>query len=350
MALDAWMERSKILIMLGLIVVVTNTRERLRALLFVTAGSLAFYGIKGGIFALLTGMQHRVFGPPGSFLQDNNSLGLALNMTLPLLFYLRTEVDQRWRWLFHVVFGLSVLAIVSTYSRGGLLGLVMVIALLLFKSKRKVIASVVVTMCVGVALVTIPSRWTDRMGTIQTYDQDNSAVGRLNAWRLAWRLALARPLLGWGPEAMEDKSLYRTYYPDSPSRNDVHSAYFQVLSEGGFPTFGMFVGLLTWCLWRLWLISGRFRRSIDHHWLATYADMLQVSLLAFAVSGTFLELAYFDLVYHIIGSTIILNEMARQAGPIRYPSRAVAPTLSVWGSPATSVRGATTAFRSPNAP
>jgi len=40
--------------------------------------------------------------------------------------------------------------------------------------------------------------------------------------------------------------------------------------------------------------------------------MLQVSLIAYAVSGAFLELASFDLYYHVIALAILLKRMMRE--------------------------------------
>jgi putative inorganic carbon (HCO3(-)) transporter len=313
-----WEERTKMLFMAMVIVMLTNTHERLRGLMLMSALSIGFFGFKGGIFAIMTGGQHRVYGPWMSFIEDNNAVALAMNMSLPLLFYLRHDLDRRdllqggLRLLLTATFVLSLFAVVSTHSRGGLLGLVTVVALLFLKNRRKLIGAVVVVAGVYGMLAFAPQQWGERMQTIETYDEDPSAVSRLHAWTLAWRLALAKPLIGWGPQAMEDKNLYDRFYPDSPTRNDVHSSYFQVLSESGFPAFFVWISLMLWSFATMQRIGWRFRRHPEHGWLATYADMLQISLAAYAVSGMFLELAYFNMVYHIFGGAIIVNDLAAQ--------------------------------------
>jgi len=319
-AFQAWEDRTKMLLMAFVIIALTNTRERLRTLFLVTALSLGFYGVKGGIFAISTGGHYHVMGPVRSFIEDNNAMALALNMTLPMLIYLSRDVEQRrLRLLLRATFVLSIFAIVSTQSRGGLLGLIAVATLLFLKSGRKVTAAALVVGGTVAMLAFVPDTWTQRMGTIETYNQEGSAVSRINAWKLAWRLALARPAFGWGPQAMEDKSLYDLYYPDSPTRHDVHSSYFQLLSESGFPIFFVWIALMLWTFVSLQGLSRRVRGSPDLRWMAVYADMLQVSLAAYAVSGMFLEMAYFDLVYHILGGAIVLNAMAAQLVPARSP-------------------------------
>ena len=43
--------------------------------------SIAFYGVKGGIFTINTGGQFRVYGPPGGVINENNSLAVATIIT-----------------------------------------------------------------------------------------------------------------------------------------------------------------------------------------------------------------------------------------------------------------------------
>jgi len=82
---------SKILLMTFVMIVLITTRERLRGVVLVTAGSFGLLAIKSTLFGLRTQGESRVWGPPDSFLSDNNAFGLALNMSLPLLFFLARE-------------------------------------------------------------------------------------------------------------------------------------------------------------------------------------------------------------------------------------------------------------------
>ena len=64
---DAWVQYEKVLkiqlMTFATILLITN-RERLRMLLWVIALSLAYFGIKGGIFTIINGGEYRVWGPP----------------------------------------------------------------------------------------------------------------------------------------------------------------------------------------------------------------------------------------------------------------------------------------------
>ena len=56
----------------------------------------------------------------------------------------------------------------------------------------------------------------ERMSTISTYDQDASAMGRINAWMMAWNLAVDRFPIGGGFAAWAP-DVYQLYAPD-PTR------------------------------------------------------------------------------------------------------------------------------------
>ena len=62
-------------------------REHVMWLVLICALSVAFYGVKGGVFTIVRGGENLVWGPPESFIADNNALALAVIMTIPLLAY-----------------------------------------------------------------------------------------------------------------------------------------------------------------------------------------------------------------------------------------------------------------------
>src|SRR5687768_16130004 len=189
----------KILLMTFVTIILFQDPTKLRALIWVIALSIGFYGLKGGIFTVRTGGVQMVLGPEGSFIAGNTEIGLALNMVLPFLIFLRRETTNPWlRHLLSVISGFTVIAILGTYSRGAFLGLVVVSTLLFLKSRTKFIAIILLAIAIPVALSTLPEKWFGRMETIQTYEKDSSAMGRLEAWKVAMCMGKDRPLLGFG--------------------------------------------------------------------------------------------------------------------------------------------------------
>ena len=99
-ALSEFILVSKILVMVYLSMALLNTKERVQLLIKVVALSIGFFAIKGGVFGILSGGSQLVYGPEGSFLYANNSIGLALAMNVPLLYYLIQLESKPWmRWL-----------------------------------------------------------------------------------------------------------------------------------------------------------------------------------------------------------------------------------------------------------
>ncbi|RRQ22836.1 putative O-glycosylation ligase, exosortase A system-associated [Thiohalobacter thiocyanaticus] len=320
----------KIQVMTFITMILMLYRERLNLLVWVIVLSLGFYGVKGGIFTLMTGGGYHVMGPLGSFIGGNNELGLALIMILPLMRYLQLQRERKWqRNLFTLAMALTVIAILGTQSRGALVGLAVMAVVLIVKSRRRFTLLLLAALMVPVALTVMPESWFERMHTIQEYEEDQSAQGRINAWHFAVNLAQDRPLVGGGFEAFHWRN-FRHYAPDPNDVKDAHSIYFEVLGEHGFA--GLFIYLLLgFFAWRsaTWVIRNTRERE-DLLWARDLAAMIQVSLAGYASAGAFLGLAYFDLYYHLIAMVVILRFLVRQQlqAAAEADSGAAAPAVS----------------------
>jgi probable O-glycosylation ligase (exosortase A-associated) len=317
---------SKIFLMIFVSVILINNAQKLRYLFLVIALSLGLIGLKGGIWAILSGGAHRVYGPAGTFVGDNNDLALALNMVLPLLLYLSKDEPRQWlRALLKTCFVMSIVAIIFTYSRGGFLALAFVSFLLMIKAKYKSLAIVAAAFGFLLAMWLVPAKWGDRMNTIQTYEQDGSAMGRINAWKTAWNVAIDRPLTGGGFETFTPQ-VFRKYSPQPDNYHDAHSNYFEILGEQGFIGLGLYLLMIASCIIRLRFLKSRVRRDPALQWAQHYPDMLQVSIFAYVVGGTFLGRAYFDMFYQLVGGLAILNGLIASAEPKSIKRVAAAPT------------------------
>ncbi|MCC2614863.1 putative O-glycosylation ligase, exosortase A system-associated [Aestuariibacter halophilus] len=297
---------SKILLGVALYLMIMRGEHKIKMMVLVMAVATAFYGVKGGIFAIMTGGNFRVWGPPDSFIEGNNELALALLMTIPLLFFLFTDAKHKWlKRAYMASIGLCFISVVASYSRGAFLALAVTSFFLWLKSRFKVPLAVLGIVAVLGAIPFIPQHWYDRMNTIQTYEQDASAMGRINAWTVAVNVANDRITGGgyghWGPRT------FAMYAPIPDKVHDAHSIYFEVLGELGWPGLLMFLSLLLIC----WRMNGRNIKLSDGRddllWCNTLAKMLQVSQIAYMSGGAFLGLAYWNMPYHLMVVTILLN-------------------------------------------
>ena len=301
----------KIEVFVFLTIYLITDREKLNGLIWISVLSLGFYGIKGGIFTILGGGVSHVMGPDESFIGENNALALALIMTVPLLLYLFFQEKRRWlRYGLAGAIFLCSISIFGSQSRGALLGVVAMAIFLWLKSRRKVLVGTLLLAVTVTVLLLMPDAWWARMGTIETYNQDASALGRINAWWTAWHVA-THNLLGGGFD-MFTRETFLAYAPDPLNVHAAHSIYFQVLGEHGFIGLGLFlaIALFTWL--RCGEIIRMCKRDPERKWAADLAGMLQAAFVGYAVAGAFLSLAYFDFYYDLIAITLITWSIVQQ--------------------------------------
>jgi probable O-glycosylation ligase (exosortase A-associated) len=323
-AWEKWQDVSKIFLFVVITLKLFQTRERLRILFLVVALSIGFYGLKGGVWSIFVDFgMNRVQGPEETFIGGNTELGLALNMILPFLLCLsREEPNNNVRRLLQVIFAFSIIAVIFTYSRGAFLGLLVVLAMLFLRAKRRVVGVCLISLLAWFVSVFAPPAWFGRVETIQTFEQDKSANMRLNSWKVAWRLALDHPLTGGGFWVLPHKEIYDRYSPGTEVANTAHSIYFAVLGDHGFPGLVVFVSLNLSILWSLFRLRRKVEGRPNGTTIASYCEMLQASIVAYLVSGAFLQQAYFDLFYHIISFAVLLRVIAVREGLLNVQSQA----------------------------
>jgi probable O-glycosylation ligase (exosortase A-associated) len=313
----AWPELNKVVkiqLMVFVTMMLMQNKERLNLLVWVMALSLAFYGIKGGIFTIIHGGVYHVRGPYGTFIGGDNEMGLALIMTIPLLRYLQLTAGKVWlRYGLTAAMLLCAIAAIGSQSRGAMLGMGTMGLFFWLKSRGKLFTGLVTAVAAALILMIMPQQWFDRMATIDTYQQDASAMGRINAWKMAFNLAKDRPL-GGGFDTFQP-GVFAIYAPDPDNVHDSHSIYFEVLGEHGFFGLALFLilGLMTWRT-ASWIIK-RARGDPENRWAADLASMVQVSVVGYASGGAFLGLANFDLYYTLIAVVVLCKTVlvARQS-------------------------------------
>lgn len=309
---EEWVRCMKIQFVTFLTMGLINTRDRIERLVQVIVGSIGFYGVKGGLFAIRTGFASPVQGPPGSFFFGNTEVGLTLLIILPLMRYVQLQMKSRiYKHLMSIALVLCALSIISTYSRGAFLAMGVAGLFLIWKSRQRAIIVLILLVATPVVVAMLPQKWFDRMNTIETYQQDGSAMGRINAWHFAFNLAQDRPLVGGGFSTFTP-SLFYKYAPNPEDFHDAHSIYFEVLGEQGFVGLLLFLVIFGGAYFVAGGTARRARRHPSLQWAADLNLMLQVSLICYASGGAFLGLAYFDLPYHLVALVLVTKRHVDQ--------------------------------------
>jgi probable O-glycosylation ligase (exosortase A-associated) len=320
---EQWNKVMKIMLMSLVTVVVIRSREDVHRLVWVLVGSLGYYGVKGGIFTVRSGASERVWGPEGTFIGDNNAIALALIITIPLMLYLYQTSTNRWVRLGMIAsMLLSALAALGSYSRGALLAIAAMLCFMWVKSRRKAIAGALLTTTAPLFLLFMPERWSSRMDTIGDYNVDESAMGRINAWHMAYNLARDR-FFGGGFEIAEPWT-FMQYAPNPTDVHAAHSIYFQMLGEHGFVGLGLYL-LLGVLMWRSASAVIRLgAEQPDTVWAVTLATMIQASMIGFAVGGAFLSLVYYDVPYYLMAALVAMRRLLAVQAPLAVAARAAA--------------------------
>ena len=321
----------KTLILVLGVITVANTPARIQATVWALVLSVGYYGIRGGGFVMLTGGSHKVFGPEGSMIGDNNLLGLALVTLLPLWNYLRTTSGAKiTRLACAGAMVVTTLAILGTYSRGALVALVVLFLLWAIRSRWAVVLLFVGVIAGVTAPVTLPAvmpkAWMERMNSMQNVDKDASFAGRIAAWKTSVAIARARPLTGGGFASTEVQDVITRYAPPDGLRTGLaaHSIYFQILGDHGVVGFLLYFGTIGAALLNTITVPRLARGRPDLYWSNELARMIQLSIFAFLVGGAALSAAYYDLYLIVFGLSAVLVDYVRRE--VRGLNKARVPT------------------------
>lgn len=282
------------------------SRKRVEIFLLVAIGSVAFYGVKGGVFTLLTDGNYRVWGPKGTVLGDNNQLGTALTMTVPMLYWAAHWAKPIWLRLgLYAAMALTAIAVFGTHSRGSFLAAAAMGIFLALKSHRKLATITIVVGLGAVAVLFMPQEYWDRIQSISDYEEDGSAQGRIRMWMAAVSVAGDR-ITGGGFDMYRSAQFlsYVGFNPRSP-----HSIYFQALGEHGW--IGLSLMLLFWgSIWfqcRRAIIDLRGIPETEN--LMLMMRMIQVSLVGYAVGGMFVNIGYWDYPFYLAIAVLAVRRL-----------------------------------------
>jgi probable O-glycosylation ligase (exosortase A-associated) len=326
----------KILAVAMLTTALVNTQERLRILVWTVALSFGFFGIKSGLWGVLTGGARPILRGPGGLLQDNNDFSLALTMNIPFLFYLGLSEPQKWmRRGMIAAMGLTIVTIVLTHSRGGFLAMSATLAVITWRSRNRVIGFTLAGIALLLFLLLLPQGARERLGTLKKVQDDSSAQARLKSWGIALQMIRDNPVTGVGFQNY--RSAYGKYDPSPVLVGGqvltfvAHNSYLQIAAESGLPALGVYLTLIGssfLLLRRIRLLAlARFHTG----WILNYVRMFEASLAGFVIGAIFINRAHFDFIYHLIAIIVAFAMLARrelvseEAYPLR---RAPVATLS----------------------
>ncbi len=299
--------------LLGLVIAMSATSKvRIHAVVWIVVISLFYYGVKGGLFTLVTGGHAHVLGPSQSIIGDNNQLALALLMCLPLANYLRLHSEKKWvRFLLLASMVIVFISILGSYSRGAYLALLALAFVAWLRARNKLLYPILIVVVAVPALYFMPQSFYDRLYTLETTDTDASFQGRIKAWQVAYHYAAEHFPFGAGFYGPQQPQVFNQYFPGQPT-HAAHSIFFEVMGDNGFTGFAIYLVILGLAFWNCSSILRRARGQPEFAWARDLAAMIQLTLFVFCVGGAALSMAYYDVFAICLGLLSALKQLIGQ--------------------------------------
>jgi probable O-glycosylation ligase (exosortase A-associated) len=308
-----------------------RTKLRIETVLLFMLLSLAAIIIGAGLKTVLGGSGYGSFAmmvDSNSGLYEDSTLAMVAIMAIPLILYFvkhGTVFPPEWRvsvFCYALIFA-CLLTPIGTQARTGLVCIAVLAVLMLRDSKRRGLFIAGAAIGGLLALPLLPSSFAERMGTIRTYQADESAGTRIAVWRWTFEYVQEHPL-GGGFEAYRGNSF--SYFTNEQSEsagtttisrsfvNDrgraYHSAYFEMLGEQGWIGLGLWLIIQGIGILRMeWLRrSYRGERAPPgYQWVSPLATALQHAQIIYLVGGLFVGIAFQPFVLMLLSVQIGLD-------------------------------------------
>jgi len=301
---------SKAVIVAVLISMIVGRMAELRRLLWIQAASVAVV-----TFASVVIGHHyfgRLYGASNGILENPNDLAIniAINFPLCLAFLLGARGPVR-KGVWAIAVLIMLYAVVATYSRSGLIALIVTVLVCVWEygvKGRRVylvaIAGLLAVVALAVALVT--PHYTTRVksifaGNIEGSGDRGSLEARGALLKQSISLALHHPIFGIGPGN----------FPII-AENDwrvAHNSYTEIAAEAGFPALILFLLALAWAFKNVRRVRKAQSYAADRE-LQLFTGALWASLAAYIVSAGFASTEYNLFPYFMIAYTSALYRIA----------------------------------------
>lgn len=314
-ALQVTIDAAKIWIVFLIMTNLITTTHRLKQFIWVMV-LLGFYLASRSVF-----MYQRTgdfaTGPGEGFLGDRNDLAMAMLVILPIAGSLFQASEKTLeKTIAGATFVALIAGIISTFSRGGFVGLLCVLLGMSLLAKRRTIAFLTLSALLVIAWYVSPDSYKERIISISHYQQDESAQNRLYAWKAARAMFHDRPFFGVGPGNFETAygRIYRP--PGAPGIwRAPHSIYFECIAELGIVGcifFGLLVSLTYLDCLKIYL-----SRTVapPTNWERRMAAGFMLGMTGYLASATFLSALLYSHPYYLAALTVSMANIINSRQP-----------------------------------
>ncbi len=248
----------KILVLYFLIIHLVATPQR--AVSFTSSIVVFTAGLGGYALVMKLTGQATIEGSRAAlvgFLGDPNDLAMTLLMGFPFAAERALREHGKERLLFGVCTFLLLAGIISTQSRGGLLGLAACGGIMLRDRVKNIMVVAPIVLCGLLALVAAGGYADRQSGAVGESAVDESAQGRLDAWGAGMWMLVRNPATGVGYNRFAQNYERYAVNPALWGEHETHNAYIKCASEVGLFGLVPFMALVI----RSVLVTLRLRRA-----------------------------------------------------------------------------------------
>ena len=287
-------------------VILLNNIEKLKQLIFILNLLM--------IWIAIYGLLHAGKGP-GNFLGDENDLALFLNLWLPFGFFLYTvEKNKLRKILFLIGLIIGVLGVVTSFSRGGFVGLALMMIVAWLFSKQKIKSLIIIGILAFLVYQFGGTKYVNEMETI-TNTEESTARQRIWSWQASWNMFKHNPL-GVGGNNFQVR--FPEYQPPEFKRamwgRVAHSLWFTLLPELGIFGVILYFWLLFYNFQDLFQIKSITKRLVsdeDFNYIQQISRAFMASIAGFLASGTFLSVLYYPHFWYLTAFILVTANVTR---------------------------------------
>lgn len=309
---------------------VINSKVKFQFFLMTVAIATSYYFIVGGMTTAFEptayGQQLIVTRAGDSELTESSTLSMVSAMLLPIIFFLSkhslfVKKSPSFKLLFILISFAALMTIIGTHARTGIIGLLILVVIIIFKTKHrfKIISCSLIVVMLMLHFAT--ESWLERIGGLSSSNKESSAYGRIVVWKWTLDYVKERPVLGGGFMSYKANAGVLHLYGNSDIEVDYransgkafHNIYFEVLGEHGYPGLIIF-GLLIFFTLRT---NNRLSKNSVTPWIRDAALSNNMAFLIFCGCGMFIGIAFSPWMYLFSGLAVALdncqeNENIRQ--------------------------------------
>jgi O-antigen ligase len=259
----------------------------------------------------------RITGYASGLTANPNDLAMMVDLILPLAVTVGLLAKTSWgRVSAFVIVGINLACLAATHSRGGFVGLaVMLLAALSLAVRRKkwaLIGLFIVALPIGVAL--LPSSLTERLATIGSVESDDtgSSQARLTGMLAAMEYMANHPIAGAGL-GQDIQAVIETLGTKGKWEH-VHNSYLVVGADLGVTGLAIYLAMVIFAYRRVTKVE-RESLAAGREELSMMASGLKVSFIGLLVTLFFSPGAYNFPIFYLLGLTLALDVAHQSMAP-----------------------------------